>query len=134
MAILDVITNLQTKARSIPGIQFAPDNPPDNSSVYPFAVTYLRKGLDLGGSSGFSNVQHVAWTEFHFSRQLLNNTITISVPVIEAFLKLLIADPKLGNTVSTIENISYTFGRLEWAGLETIGVRFEITFKMLITS
>ncbi len=49
----------------------------------------------------------------------------------ESIPNAIMADPTLGGTVDTVvDPITYTFGAMEWAGLETIGYSYEIVVKI----
>ncbi len=129
MTLAAAISNLQAKARAISGIKEAPDSPPENAGQFPFAVTYPRNGQvdDPGWRKGL----HTIFTEFHTSRVLLGSAITATMGYMDAFEDAIARDPRLGGTVDTIVfPIRYTFGRMEWNGIPTIGVRYEITVKI----
>ena len=138
MTIEAAILNLQAKWLSIDGVNSAPDYPPESPGAYPFAVTYERRGRLAGRSFGFGDEIALLFSELHVARTMLPRDIQAVMPFRDQFIALLIADPTLGGTVSTItpEGVSWTFGRLGW-GQEstsqepnTIGYRFEIEVKV----
>lgn len=133
MTIELAIANLQAKVLSLSGMKAAPATPPEGTGAYPFGVTYERSGEMILNSYGFADDLSVLWTEIHVSRANLSTGIVQAMAFRDPFLKLLIADPTLGGTVSTIRNILRTFGKLEWNGIETLGYRFEIGVKVTLT-
>jgi hypothetical protein len=72
------------------------------------------------------------FAEIHVSRALLAAAVTQAMGLRDPFLQSLIADPTLGDTVSTTNEIRRSFGRMEWGDVETIGYRFEIDVKVMI--
>lgn len=130
MAIKDVVQNVQGKWRTLAGILSAPDTPPENANVFPFAVTYERAGRIQPQSYGWSQDFITVFSELHVSQTMFQEAIVIAQSYKDDFTKLFISDPSLGKTVSTVREIRYTFGRLEWNGIQTIGYRFEIDAKV----
>lgn len=139
MSVEAALLNLQAKWLSISGVNSAPDYPPEATGAFPFAVSYERSGRLVGRSYQFGDELVVLHTELHVARAMLPRAIETIMPYRDQFLDLLIADPTLGGTVSTINGeVTWTFGRLGW-GQEsrsqydqpnTIGYRFEIPVKV----
>ncbi len=135
MTLEAAIANLQSKALALSGMKAAPTDPPEASSVYPFAVSYENTGSLELESFGFANDRAVIFTEFHVSRQMLPLAIKTALSLRDPFLKAIMADPTLGGAVSTVVSpVLRAFGRLEWADTPTIGYRFMTTVKILLTS
>lgn len=135
MTLEAAIRNLQTHSLSVTGIKAAPADPPDSLSVFPFALAYPEGGRILGGSAQFMRGIHIIIVEFHVNRTLLPAAIATAKGYIEEYAGILLGDPTLGGEVDTIildreQNITYEFGVLEWAGVQTIGVRFHIPVKI----
>ena len=128
--IQDVISQIQASVLTIPGIQSAPVTVPEAPGGFPFCCSYPRKGSLKTEGAGWAHSFHTIFTEIHVSRQLLSLSVMTAIGFLDPFFKILIADPTLAGTVSTIQDIRYTFGKLEWAGIETIGIRFELDVKM----
>lgn len=134
MTIEAAIADLREKLLSLNGMRSAPVNPPDATAAFPFGVSYERSGTLEMKSAGFANDLATIWCEIHVSRQILPQAVALAMEFRDPFMKLLIADPTLGGTVSTIREIRRTFGRLEWGGVETIGYRFEVDVKVTLTT
>lgn len=126
-----IIYQLQTYARAIPGILNAPANVPEASSQFPFAIAYPSEGtinLETGGTG--KDIDTVYW-EFHFSRVILPSAIEKALPYKEIIRDILLANPTLNSTVDTIVYpVKWEFGRLSFMGAETLGYRFTITMKV----
>lgn len=133
MTIEAAITNLQAKILSLTGVKSAPAKPPESAAAFPFGVSYERTGTLASHSAVFADELVTIWCEIHVSRTLLGNGIAQAQALRDPFLKLLIADPTLAGTVSTIRDIRWTFGKLAWADVETIGFRFEVEVKCPIS-
>lgn len=134
MALSDAIKDIQKKVKALEGIQAAPDEPVEGINVHPFAVSYARTGKILFASAGWGHYLQTVVCEIHCSRGMLTLAIQRAMPYIESFVEALQADPTLGDTVSTVNEIRYTFGRLEWGEDTNIGIRFEIDVKLHSTT
>lgn len=128
MDVNSAIAEIQTKALSLTGIRMAPPTPPEQLNVFPFWVTYERLGRlpvnDL--PRDWATQSCTLYSELHVARTLLDRAITSAMGYRDLFLKKLLQDPNLGGDVMIVDEVRWTFGRLEWGGLETIGYRFEI--------
>lgn len=133
MSVQAAITALQTTWSGLSGVLSAPTHPPEAPGAFPFAVTYERAGELQQHSAGFGDELVTLYSEVHLARQLLPATIATALPLRDAFLSALIADPTLAGTVSTITARRWTFGQMEWGGTGTIGYRFEIDVKVPLT-
>jgi hypothetical protein len=131
--VKDIRRVLINHVKALGGIKTAPDSPTEDVGVYPFAVCYPRTGYGQGGTPGVLKGFHRFFVEIHCSRTLLPQAIEQAEKYIEPFLLALLNDPTLDDTVSNIvvgsDSLTYDFGRLEWAGIETIGIRFTVTVK-----
>lgn len=132
MTLATAIADVQAKALTLSGIKGAPTNPPESANVFPFVVSYARTGNFKPGA-GWANYFHTIFTEFHIARQLLPVAISTALPYAESFGALILADPKLSDTVQEVREVRYTFGRLSWGDVDTIGFRFEIDVKCSLT-
>ena len=130
MALLDATRQLQDLVIGLDGIEAAPEEPVEGNIAFPFAVTYASKGRIQFNSSGWGNYLHTIICEIHFSRSMLALAIATAMPYIESFVSALIADPTLTSTVSTINEVRYNFGALEWGRSNNIGIRFELDVKL----
>ena len=128
MTLAAAIADLQAKALTLSGVKDAPVNPPESANVFPFVVSYARSGNFQPGA-GWANYFHTIFTEFHVARQLLPVAIATALPYAESFGAKILADPQLSGTVQEVREVRYTFGRLSWGDIETIGFRFEVDVK-----
>jgi len=136
MSLSGAVTQLQTLALTISGIKDAPVNPPESINVFPFVVAYPARGTFTGEGSGTIRGLHTIYTEVHYARTLLGAAVNSATAMVETYADKILANPTLAGTVDTIlmsadgQPFTYEFGRLEWGGLETIGIRFAITVKI----
>jgi len=135
MSLPGAIARLQTLALTISGIKDAPSTPPESINVFPFVVAYPARGEYITEGSGTTRGLHTIHTEIHYARTLLGAAVTSATSMIETYSDTILADLTLNGTVDTIvlgpdNRLPYEFGRLEWGGIETIGIRFIITVKI----
>ena len=132
MAVRDPIVKLQAHAVTA-GAKEAPTDATETNVRWPFSVCYPGKAKCTQGAGG-SRKDIVRYElALHVNRVHLPIDIKTVAAFYDAFITLLIADPKLGGTVNTIlldEGIDMEFGKMEWAGIETLGMKFTIPCKM----
>lgn len=133
MSVEAAISNLQTKALALTGMKAAPDAPPESINVFPFSLAYENSGQLTNWMSNFGDELSIIFVEFHVTNQLLATAITVAYALRDPFIKSVMSDPKLGSTVDTLQTISWEFGRLEYGGIQTIGYRFSIGVKVMLT-
>jgi hypothetical protein len=131
-SVTNAIGVLATKLRALSGIKNAPNVPPEDAGLFPFGVAYEATGTTNANAEGFANDIVTIFVEVHVARVLLGNAVLQAMAFRDPFLVALLSDPTLGGTVSTINEIRRTFGRLEWGGVETIGYRFEVDVKVVM--
>ena len=133
MTIQTAIAHIQGLAEGLPGIRQAPDFPPEQMNVFPFAVCYPAAGEFQAGPMGLMKGLHNLVVEIHVARKDLPRDVETALPFGEALAAAVMDDPTLGGTVDTVradEGISYTFGALAWGGQETVGWRLTIPVKI----
>ena len=133
MSLVSAITAVQAVAAGIAGIKQAPTNPPEQSAMFPFAVSYARTGTETPQSSGWSVALHTLVCELHCQRTVLPLAVAQALPLYELFAAAILADPTLGGAVQTTNAMRYTFGELEYGGVKTIGYRVELDVKLTPT-
>jgi len=133
VTIQTAIAHIQGLAEGLPGIRQAPDFPPEQMNVFPFAVCYPAAGEFQAGPMGLMKGLHNLVVEIHVARKDLPRDVETALPFGEALAAAVMDDPTLGGTVDTVradEGISYTFGALAWGGQETVGWRLTIPVKI----
>jgi hypothetical protein len=134
MSFTGAIQALQAHAMALSGMKAAPDYPPEAANVFPFSVAYPAKGR-LVGEAGWTKALHTIFVEIHCNRSILPKAVEQATGYLTAYPARLLADPTLGGQVDTIlmsdgQPVVYEFGRLEWGGVPTVGIRFQVTFKL----
>ena len=117
---------------ALTGIRGAPDEAPEQISVFPFLVTYASSGEWESDVPGNKRGLHTITVELHVARKDLPRDIAgamaYSDSIPNALLKAIAttAGDRFNNTIQTFNRVTYTFGTLGWAGVDTIGFRFRI--------
>lgn len=134
MTIKKAIQEIVDEIRNVRDLRSVPDAPPENNDVFPFAVVYPVSGTFEKQSWGWSVDLHNVAIELHVARKDLPRDFMQIVDVFDSIPNQL--ESGLQNdrfsTVDTWGNITYIFGALEWAGVETLGVTFTMESVKLI--
>ena len=129
MALLkDAVAEIIDELLTISGIRRVPDAPPENNDQFPFAVVYPLTGTFVGGPATLMKGLHGINIELHVARKDLSRDYAQIMDLIDEIpwqLMKLRNDGKLTN-MATFGAITYTFGPLSWAGVETLGVTYTI--------
>lgn len=131
MTIYDAAKYVQSSiVASVSGIRSAPEDPPDDMSVYPFAVCFPSNG-QLTGNEDNGKDFHTLILQVHGTRKDLPRDYAAVIGYIETVGHALRDDPTLGGNVETIVGeIEYSFGQMEWAGVQTLGPQFQFEVKI----
>lgn len=129
MGLAEVITAVQSKMANIPGIKSAPVWAKESMPVMPFSICYPRSG-HLEPYSGWGYGLHTLCVEIHCNRADIAQDLSLSIPFVDLVFQAFTDDPTILNSVQTVVDLRYTYGRLTWANVETIGYRFELTVKL----
>lgn len=134
MSLQGAIDRIEYHLNLLDGIKGVPVRVPESANQFPFGVVYPESG-NLQAVSDWMKAIHVLIVEIHCERTLLGAAIEQATGYITSFPKRLLDDPTLNNQVDTIiadggQSITYQFGRLEWGGLQTIGIRFRVPVKI----
>jgi hypothetical protein len=138
MATLDAAAiAMMALVRAIPTIKSAPDYPPEKPGAFPFAVVYPGRGrVDTEVTGAYRNLATLI-LEVHITRKNLPLSVETVFPMLDRLANVL-CDPDnvtLSGTVSLIETgigspgIPWVFGELNWAEVETVGYRLDVTVK-----
>lgn len=124
----DAIKEIAAIVRGITGIKQAPDYALDQINTFPFALIYPRVGTFETAPIEVQTGLHTVVVEVHIEKQLLPNDIERVIGFIDSVPAALHGGLKDGDfsVVQTWERIRYEFGKLDWGGTETMGVRFYI--------
>lgn len=126
--LADVLDEIQTEIGSITGIRKAPQYPPEKMSVFPFAVAYPGGGRVGSETMGAVKFLHNIIIEIHLARKMLDQTVEDAVVYVDDVPEELFGAIFSGayTTIQTHGDITYEFVPMEWAGVETLGIRFTI--------
>jgi len=127
----DAIAQIQSMVKSLALIKEAPSEPPESANQFPFTIAYPGRGTFQFETYGWGTGLNEIVLEVHFARTNLPKAIRQAIPFHEQFLDLLIADPTLSGTVTTVNQVDYEFGQLEYASVQTIGWLYTLRLKQL---
>jgi len=131
----DAIDEILDEIRTIKEIRRVPEQPPENNDVFPFVVGYPSSGVYTGRPNYMRGLHNIA-IELHVARKDLPRDYSKVMDLIDEIpyqLQKLQVDSGY-STVITFGEIEYTFGVLEWAGIETLGVTYIINTTKLETA
>ena len=133
--IKDVVREIAEQIRNrVEGIRRVPEAPPESNDVFPFVVVYPLTGeYDLHTPEDMVGL-HSINIELHVARKDLARDFGTLVDIMDDIPRELLdalTDGDIGESssdvnLSTFGAINYTFGALEWAGVETLGVTYTI--------
>ena len=119
------------------GLRQVHDRCPEELHSFPCSLRYARTG-DFHHSRGLGrhNIHHFV-IEVHLQRARpggLAEAERRAIVMIERYQNLYAANLSLNGScdVSNFELPSYEYGRLEWHGIETFGVRFRLWAKEML--
>lgn len=126
----DVVQEIVDQLRDkVPGLRRIPDAPPESNDQFPFAVVYPVSGSYSGHTPEDMVGLHDINIELHVTRKDLPrdfaNLIDLQDDIPSALL-VGIKDSDYSNLI-TFGDITYIFGALEWAGVQTLGVTYTVS-------
>jgi len=135
--ILSQSADLEEAAKATLGIAHAYDESPEELRYWPCSVRYPRTGdLEYSLGLGAKSLHHFI-IEVHFERGRPGGLAECEAKarvLIERYRDLYAANLTIGGSCDTsgFDKPSYEYGRLEWAGIETIGIRFNLWAKEML--
>lgn len=126
----DVIDEIVNQLRDkVTGLRRIPDAPPESNDQFPFAVVYPVSGSYSGHTPEDMVGLHDINIELHILRKDLprnfDSVIDLQDDIPNALL-VGIKDSDFSDLI-TFGDITYTFGALEWAGVQTLGVTYTVS-------
>lgn len=124
----DAVLEIAAVIRAVAGIKQAPNYAPDQINHFPFALVYPRVGMFETAPIEVQTGLHTMVVEVHIEKQFLPSDIARVIGFIDSVPLALHTALRDGDfsVVQTWERIRYEFGKLDWGGTETMGVRFYI--------
>lgn len=133
--LVDAIIQVQDIIEATVQIPYAPDMPPEQASMFPFAVCYPDSGTFRLNQVGWSTDLHSLVIEIHYAQSLLAPAVLKAVTDLPIIVQAIMADPTWGGKIDTIVGeISYLFGFLEYGSKKTIGTQLTVPIKIQTTS
>ncbi len=125
----EAIAQLVALAKTLPDIVDAPAYAPDQIPKYPYVVAFPETGT-WTPVSDWKQGRHTFALEIHCGKNDLARAIEQGMKYSDAFPNLIFKNRTLNGTVDSILDMRYTFGKLEWNGIETIGWHWSIDVNM----
>ena len=124
-----VVAAVQDLALAVPGIKQAPDSIPSMLGGGPTVLSYPESGVITSNSSGFSTELHVIAVDLIVGGADYAQTYKLGLPLLGLLLRKFAANPTLGGTVQTYDQITYQFDReaLVWT-IRITGVKLQNTW------
>lgn len=124
----NVLDELIAVVRSVPGVMYAPDDPPSQIANHPAGVVWLTTGRAVIGPPELVTYHHgirIALLTAISNIALANQRILPQIePVIEAVFSRL-RESGL-STVQNIEQIEYTYGPVQWGDVWYFGALIDL--------
>lgn len=128
------IAEVQDLIGDITGIAAAPENPNDApSGQWPLSIAFPRGGSFEGGGAAQVVGYHTIVVQLHYARTDLARAYAAIVPYLEEIAAVVLDDPTLAATVTTVTAFRHSFGGMIYAAIDTIGWQFEIDVKIRYT-
>lgn len=128
---------IQTLMRAVAGVRLAPEYPPeDPHGQFPFVACYPASGTWSVGPAGAATGWHNIIVEVHVAREHLPDDVRRVMPFAERIPAALLHpdNVKLGDNATSVQNISYSFGSLQWGDIPTLGFKFTLSAVKIIQS
>lgn len=126
-AIDEVMADLKA---ALPTVRSAPDDPPEQVNAFPFMTVHAGSGAWEEGPAGMKKGLHSIVVELHVARaaglaRAVSEALGFAESVPNTIFKGRNTD-RFNGTIDTFDRISYTFGPLSWAGVDTFGWVFKV--------
>lgn len=122
-----VIDQIQAAVGAISGIRAAPDEPPENMSVFPFAIAYSQTGF-YEQKQGRMLGSHSIAVELHVARKDLARDVQKAMSYAKSVPNAIYAAQEAGSVTSAsyLGRVTYVFGPMAWGEVDTLGFRFVV--------
>lgn len=124
--LTDAVKALAGIVRGVSGVRMAPNYPPDQASVFPFAVVMARAGTFAPGVAGESKALHDIVVQLHVARKDLPVDVQAAMGFSDSVPLAIMDEPTWSGTISMYQRISYEFGEMEYGGVQTVGWRWVV--------
>lgn len=138
MSIQTAIEGVIDLVGAVTGIRYAPDEPPDSVSVYPFVTAFPGPGTHeyTAGSATYERLTlFTIVVQLHVARRDLERDYRELIPYADSIPNAIMSDLTFGGTVQTF-GIIETDGLvpLRWGETDTLGYEYRITDVKIRTS
>lgn len=129
-SIIAAVAEIQRVVGLLEGMRAAPDAPPEQINVYPFALSYIGQ-CEVSKSSAHHTIRiFTIVTEIHVARKDLPRDIAKLNAYPTSVPDALWADPTLGETVDTLLSCQGAITPMEYGGVQTLAWVFQTRVKI----
>jgi len=126
-AIDEIMADLKV---ALPTVRNAPDDPQEQVAAFPFMTVHAGTGAWEEGPAGLKKGLHTIIVELHVARaQGLARAVSEALGFAEGVPNAVFGGrdaDRFNGTIDTFDRITYTFGPISWAGVDTFGWVFRI--------
>ena len=132
MSLSTAFDELAAVLRTLPNIKNVYREPVEAPSVFPFASIQPATGSYSSGSVGkiLGDSDHNITVLVLVERFDLPTAVYRSEPYADHLRDALQLKPTLNGAVQIVNGLSYTFGLVNWAGLDMLGYTFSVSVDM----
>lgn len=134
MSLSGAISRLQALvlACTSVSVKAAPDYPTEDNTLMPLAIAHIMSGDGQCDNATMVRLRLTVGVDVHFSAASIKQAYTQITALIPEFIKRVSADPTLnGNCDTVIFPMTYEVTRFDWAGVDTMALRFVVPIKLL---
>ena len=130
--IQQVTDAVVAKLRALSGIKFAPDEPAEQMTAFPFAVVWWSEGDANPVDATWGYTLDTVIAEIHVARKGLPYDVAAVRGFGDTARAALVADPTLGGVTNSLNRLYMSFRAMEWGGVQTLGYHLELTYKFTV--
>ncbi|HNS38782.1 MAG: hypothetical protein LC131_02925 [Anaerolineae bacterium] len=127
-SIVNTIAALVNVVRDVPGIVFAPDNPPSQIATTPAAVVWLTQGRATIGPPELSTHYHQVRIGLITGMGNIATADQVILPQVEPTIDAVFSALKNGDLpgIHNIAEITYTYGPIQWGDIWYFGAMIDL--------
>jgi len=112
-------------------VRQSPDTPVEAASMFPLSIVFPAGGR-IVRSFDWTKELHTLNAEIHIQRNDLARNSAIAYSTLRDFVEALYNDPTLDYNVTSVNEVRYSYGQMDWGEVPTLGFRFEIDTKVVL--
>lgn len=123
-----ILDELIDTVRDVPGIRFAPDDPPSSIANHPAGIVWVTEGRATIGPPELVTYHHGIRIALLTAMQNIAVANQRILPVIEPVIEAVYSRLRLSgfSDIQNIEQISYTYGPVQWGDVWYFGALIDL--------